>query len=109
MTGAADLSGQVALVTGSGRGIGRQITLELGSRGAAVALVARTVDQLDEVAAEVEEADGQTLIAPGDVTDRLAVETIVARVERQLKPIDLLINNAGTDVPGEFLRTDPND
>jgi 3-oxoacyl-[acyl-carrier protein] reductase len=107
--GGTDLSGQVALVTGGGRGIGRQITLELGARGVAVALVARSVDQLDEVAAEVEEAGGQALVAPGDVTDRLAVEAIVARVEGQLGPIDLLVNNAGAGVAGEFLQTDPDD
>jgi NAD(P)-dependent dehydrogenase (short-subunit alcohol dehydrogenase family) len=109
VTGGENLSRQVALVTGSGRGIGRQITLELGSRGVAVALVARTVDQLDEVAAEVEEAGGQALVAPGDVTDRLAVEAIVARVEGQLGPIDLLVNNAGAGETSEFLKTDPDD
>jgi 3-oxoacyl-[acyl-carrier protein] reductase len=109
VTGGADLSGQVALVTGGGRGIGRQITLELGARGVAVALVARTIDQLDEVAAQVEEAGGRALVAPGDVTDRLAVESIVARVEGELGPIDLLVNNAGAGGTGEFLKTDPDD
>jgi NAD(P)-dependent dehydrogenase (short-subunit alcohol dehydrogenase family) len=109
VTGGADLSGQVALVTGGGRGIGRQITLELGARGVAVALVARSIDQLDEVAAQVEEAGGRALVTPGDVTDRLAVEGIVARVEGELGPIDLLVNNAGAGVPSEFLKTDPDD
>ena len=109
MTGGGELAGQVALVTGGGRGIGRQITLELGARGMAVALVARTVEQLDEVAAEVEEAGGQALVAPGDVTDRLAVEAIIARVEGELGPIDLLVNNAGAGVTSEFLQTDPDD
>jgi short-subunit dehydrogenase len=105
VTNPADLSGQVALVTGGGRGIGRQITLELGARGVAVALVARTVEQLDEVAAEVEEAGGQALVAPGDVTDRLAVEAIVARVEGELGPIDLLVNNAGIEQSSAFHET----
>jgi NAD(P)-dependent dehydrogenase (short-subunit alcohol dehydrogenase family) len=109
VTEGSDLSGQVAVVTGGGRGIGRQITLELGARGVAVALVARTVEQLDEVAAEVEEAGGQALVAPGDVTDRLAVESIVARVEGELGPIDVLVNNAGAGATGDFLQTDPDD
>lgn len=96
----------MALVTGGGRGIGRQIVRELASHGMAVALVSRTVEQLDEVAAEVEERGGQALAAPGDVTDRLAVESVVARVERELGPIDALVNCAGAGTLTEFLPTD---
>jgi NAD(P)-dependent dehydrogenase (short-subunit alcohol dehydrogenase family) len=69
--------------------------------------VARTVEQLDEVAAQIEERGGQALVAPGDVTDRLGVESIVARVERELGPIDLLVNCAGAGRLTEFLPTAP--
>jgi NAD(P)-dependent dehydrogenase (short-subunit alcohol dehydrogenase family) len=74
----------------------------------AVAVSARSVDQLDEVASEVEAAGGQALVVPGDVTDGVSVESVVARVEGDLGPIELLVNSAGA--PGshdEFLATDP--
>lgn len=97
----------MGLVTGAGRGLGRLIAKELASCGMAVALTARTVEQLDEVAAELEEVGGQVLVAPGDVTDRLSVESLVARVEGGLGPIDLLVNAATVGTAGEFLATDP--
>lgn len=76
----------------------------------AVAVTARSVEQLDEVAAEVEAAAGQALVVPGDVTDRISVESIVARVEGDLGPIELLVNNAGIwGLRAEFLDTDPDD
>jgi NAD(P)-dependent dehydrogenase (short-subunit alcohol dehydrogenase family) len=76
----------------------------------AVAVCARSVDQLDEVAAEVEAAGGQALVVPGDVTDRVSVESVVARVEGDLGPIELLVNNAGAcGAQAEFLDADPDD
>ncbi len=76
-----------------------------------MALTARSVEELDEVAADIEEAGGQALVAPGDVTDRLAVEAILARVEGGLGPIDLLVNGvgAGADGEGGFIATEPDD
>src|SRR5206468_11362924 len=84
------LDGQVALVTGGGRGIGRRVALELAEAGARVAVSARTREQ---VAATAREAGGFAVVA--DVADRAAVEAMVAEVERQLGPIDLLVANAG--------------
>ncbi|HSB38491.1 MAG TPA: SDR family oxidoreductase [Gaiellaceae bacterium] len=84
------LDGQVALVTGGGRGIGARIARELADAGARVAVAARSRTQVEEVAGEI---DG--LAVELDVTDAAAVERAVAEVERKLGPIDLLCANAG--------------
>jgi 3-oxoacyl-[acyl-carrier protein] reductase len=84
------LDGQVVLITGGGRGIGRGIAQELADAGARVAVSARTVAQVEEVARET----GGLAVA-ADVSDRATVEALVAEVERELGPIDALVNNAG--------------
>ena len=92
----ADLSGQVALVTGASTGIGRHLVEGLAARGVAVAGLARTEDRLAAAMAEVAEATGaRTLAVPADVTDRRAVDRAVARVADELGRVDLLVNNAG--------------
>jgi NAD(P)-dependent dehydrogenase (short-subunit alcohol dehydrogenase family) len=93
MAKADELQGQVALVTGGGRGIGRRIALELADAGASVAVAARTAGEVEKTAAE---AGG--LAIECDVSDRGSVEAAVARVEAELGPLDLLIANAGTSV-----------
>jgi 3-oxoacyl-[acyl-carrier protein] reductase len=84
------LDEQVVLVTGGGRGIGRSIAVELADAGARVAVSARTRAQVEEVAREI---DG--LAIETDVSDRAAVDAMVAAVERELGHIDALVNNAG--------------
>ncbi|MBN2405764.1 MAG: SDR family oxidoreductase [Coriobacteriia bacterium] len=91
----ADLTGQVAIVTGGGRGIGRAIVLALTQSGANVAVVARSEDQLAETVALTKGRSGRAFAFPADVTDAGAVEGTVAQVERRLGPVDLLVNNAG--------------
>ena len=104
------LEGQVALVTGGGRGIGRAIGVALGSAGARVALAARSQDEVAEVAGAVE-AEGK--VARGwtlDVTDLGAVAGVVEEVEAELGPVTLLVNNAGTaHAPGPLWEVDPDD
>jgi 3-oxoacyl-[acyl-carrier protein] reductase len=90
----AELEGQIALVTGGGRGIGRGIALELADAGARVGVAARTRDQ---VAATATEIGG--LAVEADVSDRESVRRMVAEVERELGPIDLLVANAGIGGP----------
>jgi 3-oxoacyl-[acyl-carrier protein] reductase len=105
---AAPLEGQVALVTGAGQGVGRQVALELGARGMAVALAAVSVEDLDEVAAELEANGGQALVVPSDVTDRASVQSLIGRVEGGLGPVDLLVTVAEGRGPAlEFLASDP--
>jgi len=85
-----DLTGQVALVTGGGRGIGAGIARELADAGARVAVAARTREQVEKVAQEI-----GGLALEVDVTDRDGVEQMVSETERELGPIDLLVANAG--------------
>lgn len=87
---ADDLSGQVALVTGGGRGIGRRIALELAQAGARVAAAARTPEEIAETARLT-----GGIAVEADVSDEAAVARTVERVEAELGPIDLLVNDAG--------------
>ena len=90
-----DLGGQVAIVTGAGRGIGRAMAQELAEAGAAVAVIARSEDQLAETVTLIAGTGGSAIALAADVTDQQAVERVVAETERQLGPVDLLVNNAG--------------
>jgi 3-oxoacyl-[acyl-carrier protein] reductase len=90
MDSAGNLEGQVALVTGGGRGIGRMIARELADAGMKVAVSARTQSQVGETAKEI-----GGLAVTADVSKQEEVETMTATVERELGPIDLLVNNAG--------------
>jgi NAD(P)-dependent dehydrogenase (short-subunit alcohol dehydrogenase family) len=91
-----DLTGQVALVTGAGRGIGEAVAATLARAGASVSLAARSVDELKAVAAQIEAEDARTYVVGLDVTDLDSIEHAVASTLEQLGRLDILVNNAGT-------------
>jgi len=86
---------KIAMVTGAGRGIGRDIAQRLAREGYAVGLLARTKSQLEETAELIRQAGGKALVAPTDVGKREQVLAAVEAIERELGPISVLINNAG--------------
>ena len=92
------LTGQVALVTGASRGIGRGIAIGLGEAGATVVVTGRTAGEVERTAALVTEAGGVGIDAVCDHRQDEQVRTVVARVERDLGRLDVLVNNA-TAVP----------
>jgi NAD(P)-dependent dehydrogenase (short-subunit alcohol dehydrogenase family) len=89
-----ELTGQVALVTGGGRGIGEAIARELAAAGMRVAVAARTASEVEAVAGEL---GGLALV--GDVTRRDDALRWLGELQRELGPLDLLVNNAGISLP----------
>ena len=92
------IAGQVALVTGASSGIGRHFAALLAAAGVKVALAARRVERLAELAREIEAAGGQSLPIACDVTRSDDVAAAVAAAENELGPLTLLVNNAGVVV-----------
>ncbi len=90
-----ELQGAVTLVTGAGRGIGEAVSRRLAREGVVLALVSRTAQDLDRLAAELEGAGTRALPIQADVSHEDEVDALVARVEEELGPIGLLVNNAG--------------
>jgi 7-alpha-hydroxysteroid dehydrogenase len=89
------LDEKAALVTGAGKGIGRGIALAFANAGADVALVARTKDDLDAVAAEIRAMGRHAVAIPADVTDIDPLGDVVQRAVDSLGGLDILVNNAG--------------
>jgi 3-oxoacyl-[acyl-carrier protein] reductase len=103
------LAGRVALVTGAARNIGREIALALAADGAAVAVnTRRSAEAAEAVAAEIRAGGGRAIAVLADVTDRAAVEAMLARVREALGPLDILVNNAAVrdEAPFEALSYD---
>jgi len=96
------LTGQVALVTGGGRGLGRAFARALAAEGVKVAFTGRTERELAETQALIQEAGGASCAFPADVTDRGAMEQVVAAVTDQFGPVDILVNNAAILTPLAF-------
>jgi 3-oxoacyl-[acyl-carrier protein] reductase len=93
------LDGRVALVTGASRGIGASTAGVLAARGARVAVSARTVPDLEQVAAAIQACGGQALVVPCDILDIVQVEAMVRRVVDKWGRLDILVNNAGMGTP----------
>ena len=97
-----DLSGRTALVTGSSKGIGYALAQALGAAGASVVLNARDATKLHEAVAALRAEGVVAEAAAFDVTDAAAVDAGIARIEKELGAIDILINNAGIQHRGAF-------
>lgn len=92
----------VALVTGAGMGIGAACARALSEKGHRVALLSRSKDDLDAVAAEL---PGETLVVPADVTDPAALDAAFAEVEGAWGPVEVLVVNAGAGASSPLART----
>ncbi len=102
------LNARVAFVTGAGRGFGKAIAQRFAAEGAAVALTARSKDELDRVLGEIETAGGRALALPGDITSAGDIRAAVVRCERELGLVDIVVSNAGVPWPfGPIWVNDP--
>jgi len=89
------LAGQVAVVTGAGRGIGQAIAMKLAELGARTVLCGRNREALDATAAAIQNSGGGASVIECDVTDLHSVEALADRIERAFQRLDILVNNAG--------------
>jgi NAD(P)-dependent dehydrogenase (short-subunit alcohol dehydrogenase family) len=102
------LKGQVAIITGGGRGLGRAVAETLASLGASVVIASRNAPELDEVVKTIRKAGGHALAQTADVSDERQVEELVLATERWVGPASILVNNAGTIEPlASLARSDP--
>ncbi len=99
------LTDKVAMVSGAGKGIGAAIALAFAEAGADVALLARTVADLDGVAEQVRNHGRRAVVIPTDVIELGQLEPAVSRTLEELGGIDIVVNNAGGAVPAPFMDT----
>ena len=90
-----DLSGRVAFITGASSGLGAQFAKTLAAAGAAVVLASRRVEMLKALRAEIEAEGGDAHVVALDVTNVGSIEAALNFAEREVGPIDILINNSG--------------
>ncbi len=100
---------EVVVITGASGGVGRATARRFAADGARIGLIARGRKGLEATAREVEEAGGQALVLPADVSHDEQVEAAAAAVEEAFGPIDIWVNNAMVTVYAEFLDVDPDE
>jgi NAD(P)-dependent dehydrogenase (short-subunit alcohol dehydrogenase family) len=105
----ADFDGQVALVTGGGKGIGRAIALELAAHGACVVVTGRSERPLGEVVGEIVHGGGQARHLAGDTRDPAHVRAAVGRAVETWGRLDIAVANAGISLPSRLGAGDPNE
>jgi short-subunit dehydrogenase len=91
----SSLAGKVALVTGSGRGIGKAVALSLARSGCRLVVTARTAAQLEQVQQEIQAIGGDSKTVPADLTRDQDIERVVAEIRSVYGAVDFLVNNAG--------------
>jgi 7-alpha-hydroxysteroid dehydrogenase len=101
------VTGQAAVVTGAGRGIGAATAIALAQAGADVLISARTEDQLAKVAREIEAAGRRAVIVPADLSDLDAAAGLAGAAAEAFGRLDIVVNNVGGALPRPFLATKP--
>lgn len=101
------LIGKNALITGAGKGIGKALAIALAAEGVNLGLIARTIGDIEQVAANLKSSGVKMVTATADVSDKVQVDAAVEKIKSQLGFIDILINNAGIATFGGFLEIDP--
>ena len=102
------LRGQVAIVTGGGKGLGRAVAEALAGLGASVVIASRNAPELDDVVKDIRKAGGHALAQTADVADDRQVQELVLATERWVGPATILVNNAGmVDPVAPLARSDP--
>lgn len=103
------MTNRIAVVTGASRGIGRACALELAKAGAKVALAARQVERLEEVAGEIRSAGGEAFVVPMDLSSHDSIKEGFAAVAAHFGAVNILVNNAAVTRDGLALRMKPAD
>ncbi len=103
------LEDKVAIVTGSGRGLGKAIALAFAEAGADVVVTARSMDQVEETSREIEELGRKCLPVQTDVTDEKQVQELVRRTLDRFHGLDVLVNNVGMAIVKDMMKTSPED
>lgn len=99
------LDGEVALVTGASRGIGRAVALRLAKQGADVVVTGRTREDLDSLSREIEGVGKRALVSPGDATKEQDVKNTIQKAKDTYGKIDILVNNVGIGSYKPFAET----
>lgn len=92
-----DLTGKVAVVTGSSKGIGKSIALHLALSGARVVVSSRKAPACEEAAAEIREAGGEAIVVPCNISDKGQCQNLIAETKKRLGPVDVLVCNAASN------------
>lgn len=100
-----EIRNKVAIVTGASGGIGRAVSLKLASEGVKVALVARTLDKLNDLKKEIAQKGSQALVVSADITNGQAVEAMAAEVVSHFGEVNILVNCAFWGPPGSLEET----
>lgn len=102
-----NINGKTALITGGGRGIGRSTAIAFAKEGINIGLIGRTLENLENVVAELKEYGVKVAIATGDVSNIDEANAAVEKIRGELGAIDILVNSAGISKFGNFLELDP--